>query len=283
MTIVDDHPAAYRALGTTFGIVSDRADLLEWFDHVWRHARTDAAPEHRIAIVSPDGPDPDGPWVVAVDDAAPESLPAPLVVPRVHWEINRLARAARGDAVLLHAGVVEVDGTGVLLVGPSGAGKSTLTLGLCERGAVYLSDELAPVSRSGGSVGAFPKPLALRPGSWPLVQHLHPGLPPALAPLLRDEWFVSPERVAHETVPRVLLFVTHDPAAPGASLTAIDPAAALVRLCEQADELALQPAGAFEALGALIGGLDAHALRSADLDVTCGLVLDTVQARGSSR
>ncbi|MFC0674724.1 hypothetical protein [Brachybacterium hainanense] len=65
-----------------------------------------------------------------------------------------------GEAILLHAGVVEHPRLGVLaLVGASGAGKSTATLEL-GRGGVYLSDELAILDPVSHAVTAFPKPVS---------------------------------------------------------------------------------------------------------------------------
>lgn len=272
-----EHPAAYRALGTSFAVVSDRPDLLEWIDDVWRHARGDDPPEHTFTLVSPTGAEPGAHWTFVVDDRVPQLVPEPEVVPRLHWEINALARAARRDAVVLHAAVVELHGVGIVVVGASGAGKSTLTLGLCERGAHYLSDELAAVRRDRVVVDAYPKPIALRPDSWPLVERLHPGLHPALAPLLRDEWFVTPQLAIETTEPRLVLFAEYDGAQSGASLRGVDRADALVRVCGHADELAVQSAGAFTALGALVAAADAYEVRSSDLVAACDLVRGLVE------
>ena len=68
------------------------------------------------------------------------------------------------QAVFLHAGVAVWNGVAILIPGRSRAGKSTLIKSLIEAGAVYYSDEFAPVLPD-GSVIAYPKPLSLRPSN----------------------------------------------------------------------------------------------------------------------
>ena len=67
-------------------------------------------------------------------------------------------------AVFLHAGVAVWNGAAILIPGRSHAGKSTLTKSLIEAGAIYYSDEFAPVLPD-GSVIPYPKPLSLRKSS----------------------------------------------------------------------------------------------------------------------
>ncbi|MCU0309568.1 MAG: hypothetical protein MUE36_01325 [Acidimicrobiales bacterium] len=80
---------------------------------------------------------------------------------QVVFELNALARAVSGAAVALHAGAVELDGRVLLVAGESGAGKSTLTAALVQRGASYLTDEVAVVRLPSGGVAPFPKPIDL--------------------------------------------------------------------------------------------------------------------------
>ncbi len=65
----------------------------------------------------------------------------------------------------VHGGAL-VDGTGraVLVVGASGAGKSTLVANLAAAGFDLLSDEQVSLHRSEGLVGAFTRPVAVKPG-----------------------------------------------------------------------------------------------------------------------
>lgn len=64
--------------------------------------------------------------------------------------------------VLVHAGVVGVDGRAIVLPGRTLAGKSTLVAELVRAGAVYYSDEFAVLDEH-GLVHPFARPLSLRP------------------------------------------------------------------------------------------------------------------------
>jgi hypothetical protein len=61
----------------------------------------------------------------------------------------------------VHAGVVAVDGRAVVLPGRQNSGKTTLTAALVAAGAVYLSDEYAPLDDR-GRVHPFARPLSFR-------------------------------------------------------------------------------------------------------------------------
>lgn len=57
----------------------------------------------------------------------------------------------------LHAGCVALDGAGVAFAGRSGAGKSTLVAAMVRHGAVFVSDDISVVFRTGdGSLAAWP-------------------------------------------------------------------------------------------------------------------------------
>jgi HprK-related kinase A len=64
--------------------------------------------------------------------------------------------------LLLHAGTLDIDGAGVLLMGEPGAGKSTLTAALALRGARALSDEFGVVRLADYALLPLPKPIALK-------------------------------------------------------------------------------------------------------------------------
>lgn len=101
----------------------------------------------------------------------------------------RIARAAR-DRVLVHAGVVAIEGRAVVLPGRTFAGKSSLVAHLVEAGAVYFSDELALFDHE-GRVHPYPRPLKLR-------ARRPEGLPAREVP-------VPPDRVGKVPVPLGLI------------------------------------------------------------------------------
>ncbi|MGB7794001.1 MAG: hypothetical protein WCC08_19120 [Terrimicrobiaceae bacterium] len=101
--------------------------------------------------------------LVADEKTATNSLVTWETLPRALDQCLHLAVAEFSPkAVFLHAGVAVWDGAAILIPGRSHAGKSTLTRSLIEAGAVYYSDEFAPVLPN-GFVIPYPKPLSLRP------------------------------------------------------------------------------------------------------------------------
>jgi hypothetical protein len=97
------------------------------------------------------------------------------------------------DHVFIHAGVVAVDGAGIVIPGRSMSGKSTLVHALVEAGATYLSDEYAVVDPS-GMIHPYPKPISLRldPLTW--------RFPPDAS--------VPPEQIGKAPVPSRLIVAT---------------------------------------------------------------------------
>jgi len=65
------------------------------------------------------------------------------------------------EALFVHAGVFEIDGSLVLVPGRSHTGKSTLVAAALRRGATYYSDEFAVIDPD-GLVHPYPRPLSLR-------------------------------------------------------------------------------------------------------------------------
>jgi hypothetical protein len=79
------------------------------------------------------------------------------------WVANAVGYliATRAEMTFVHAGVVEVGGSAVILPGRSRWGKSSLVAALVDRGCGYLSDEYAVLSAD-GMVHPFAVPIRLR-------------------------------------------------------------------------------------------------------------------------
>jgi hypothetical protein len=92
----------------------------------------------------------------------------------------------------VHAGVVDVDGCGIVIPGPSYSGKSMLVSELVRLGATYVSDEYAVIDGDGLLV-PFAKPLSIRTGRHDPLGRLVD---------------VPDERVAHRPVRAGLIVVT---------------------------------------------------------------------------
>jgi hypothetical protein len=119
-----------------------------------------------------------------------------------------------GPAAILHAGGCG----GVLLAGRSHSGKSTLCAALMCRGLPYHCDDSA-VLLPDFHVAPMPFPLALRPGSWPLIESRAEARAPAFhrAPVyLRwgtEVRFLDPLPAPGPAPVKALVFVRHYPSA----------------------------------------------------------------------
>ncbi|WP_198683981.1 hypothetical protein [Brachybacterium sp. YJGR34] len=120
---------------------------------LWAHRADPAATvtARRAVRVPGDTPDP-GALVIP---------PGPSAAYQLSGRITRVViEALIGTRVLLHAGAVDHEELGpVLLVGPSGAGKST-AVAVLGHGGGYLSDELAIIDPTSRAVTGFPKPVS---------------------------------------------------------------------------------------------------------------------------
>lgn len=90
---------------------------------------------------------------------APVDLDVALVV--LEERIRGTVAVRAPNLVFVHAGVVAVDGRGLVLPAASFAGKTTLVAALVRAGATYYSDEFAVLDHE-ARVHPYPKPLSIR-------------------------------------------------------------------------------------------------------------------------
>lgn len=103
-----------------------------------------------------------------------------------------------GDATLLHATSVAIDGRVLLLTGVSGSGKSDLALRLIDRGATLVSDDYTELRLLDGRLLAAPPAtiagrMEVRHLGIVTLPHMH-NLPVALAIRLDDKPERMPDR-----------------------------------------------------------------------------------------
>lgn len=112
-----------------------------------------AAPLEVLHVDAASGPD-DGRPTVTI-------RPSPTAAYELSGQVTRrVITHLLGERLLLHAGVVDHDRLGVvLLVGPSGAGKST-AVSVLGHGGRYLTDELAVLDPADLTVTGYPKPVS---------------------------------------------------------------------------------------------------------------------------
>ena len=114
---------------------------------------------------------------------------------RTVWELHRAVHDQVQDFLLLHAGAVARDGQGLLLPAETASGKSSLTLGLLEKGASYLSDDLAALDPVTNRAYPFPKRIKLIPDALEYFPGLEERLVDRDLPFTQWERFVRPEDV----------------------------------------------------------------------------------------
>jgi hypothetical protein len=118
-------------------------------------------PEHQLAVVVSGRSD--LPFRLLIDGALKHRAASlDELLRQVTFELNVLARTPAAESTIaLHSGAVERDGRVLLIAGVKGAGKSTLTAALVQRGARYVTDEVAVIDLPSGRLCTYPKPLDL--------------------------------------------------------------------------------------------------------------------------
>lgn len=117
------------------------------------------------------------------------------VLLRMKFLAGRIALQDRSDLLTIHASVANNADGGVLMVGPPGAGKSTLCADACLRlGWTFLSDDVAPISISDGSIHPFPRPPAFK-GTAPSWDELASQWSPPEGLRPTDAFMVPPKTV----------------------------------------------------------------------------------------
>jgi hypothetical protein len=200
----------------------------------------------------------------------------------VVWDVNRSAAEASGDHLLLHAGALDANGTGVLVPGPSGSGKSTLVAGLARAGLGYLTDELVALDLTSGHLQPYAKPITVKRGSFSALADM---LPSGAADPITGRWSgeecsvrVGPGSglvIGRPCAPAFVVVPRYEPAAPTA-LRPLTPTDAFLSLAANAVNLLEHGGTGASELGSIVARSTCVALTVSDLDEACALVLELV-------
>jgi hypothetical protein len=208
-----------------------------------------------------------------IDGRVPfEPFPAANHLPLLEWGMNWHLAERCNTYLLLHAGVVERGGAGVILPALPGSGKSTLTAALAASGFRLLSDEFGAVRLEDGRCVPMLRPISLKNESIGIVSRLRADA--AMGPVFKgtrrgDVAHLGPdaESVAQRHVPAAIKLVVFPRYEAGAA-TALEPmprAQAFTKLAVNSFNYeVLGPAG-FEAVGRVIAGADCYRLTYGDL------------------
>jgi hypothetical protein len=196
--------------------------------------------------------------------------------PAFEQDLYRTA-VARAPGWPLHAGAVQFGGAALVLAGASGAGKSTMTLALLERGAGYVTDEIAVVGPA-LTVSGLARPIGLAAGRAPSgFLERESRVIDASGALLRTRLLLPPaSRVSHATVPVGLVIALEHAAAQPPMRQRLSGSEALRRLWDQSWR---NDAAALEVAGELVSRVPVVSLRTRAIDEAATDILDAWSRR----
>ena len=137
-------------------------------------------------------------------------FPADTHLPLLEWGMNFLFAERLSFHLLLHAGVVELGGSAVILPAMPGSGKSTLTAALATRGFRLLSDEFGVVRLADSNLLPLLRPVALKNESIDVIAKFAPTA--AIGPRFPK---TRKGTVAHMAPDANAIENRHQPARPG--------------------------------------------------------------------
>ena len=209
-----------------------------------------------------------------VDGSFPfEPFPVTNHFPFLEWGMNWSIAHRSNIHLLLHAGVVEKNGQGIVLSALPGSGKSTLTAALAASGFRHFSDEFGVLRLSDHKLIPLLRPIALKNDSIAVIRRFRPDA--VIGPVFRgtrkgDVAHVAPTaesvlRRSEPAEPRLILFPKFVAGAP-TQLTAVSPSRAFSRLSVNSFNYELLGPVSFGALTRMAERCTAYSLQYSDLD-----------------
>jgi len=190
----------------------------------------------------------------------------------LEWGLNWCLADRCNTHLLLHAGVVERGGVGVLLPALPGSGKSTLTAALSVSGFRLLSDEFGVVRLDDGLCMPMLRPIALKNESIRVIAALRPDA--TFGPVFRgtrkgDVAHLAPDErsVEQRNVAAAIRLIVFPQFQAGAA-TELEPvtrAHAFSKLAVNSFNYELLGPAAFAAVGRLIAACDCYRLSYGNL------------------
>lgn len=212
------------------------------------------------------------------------------VLPYVEWGVNWELSAAMPQYLQLHASSFDCGGQGVVLAGVSGSGKSTLTLGLIRHGWRYLCDEFALVNTESLRLHPFPRAICIKKHGFDVASSLGIDVPKQRHYRKGTKGqvvFINPLRIRPASLGRIcpIRFVVLPQYVPGAAptLSPINRAEAALEMHHLCFNLFGCRSLGVDVLANMIRQTQCYRLTSGDLNETCALLTDMVEASGQSR
>ena len=184
------------------------------------------------------------------------------------------AQVQRKDLFFLHSGVLSYRGVAFLLVAASGSGKSTTTWALSNRGFGYLSDELAPIDLESFEVQPYPHALCLK--AHPPAPFDVPTETIATSHTFHIPTKFIPDVVRHPVPLKAVFFNRFDRMASVPRVRSIGRGEASALLYPHALNPLAHHREGLQGVATISAGVQAYALTTCDLELTCELVRSTV-------
>lgn len=168
-------------------------------------------------------------------------LPMDQVFPVFEWGLNWCIGNACNYFLVIHAGVLEKNGQGILLPGIPGAGKSTICAALSLKGWRLLSDELALIDLNTGECAPLARPVSLKDKSINLIANYSPEA--VLSETVHDTQkgsvaylkvpALSVEKMAEPIRLKKIIFPQFQPSLHSVKIESISKARAFIRIADQ--------------------------------------------------
>lgn len=215
-----------------------------------------------------------------VEDGSPfEPYPLDHAFPLLEWGINWCIAIRCHQYLMLHAGVVERGGKGLILPAMPGSGKSTLSAGLAWRGWRLLSDEFGLIRRPQIDLMPLPRAVPLKNKSIEVIRSFAPEA--FLGPLYPKtrKGDVSHMRPPHDSLlrqeepaePRWIVFPKFQSGQP-TRLKPISDGLAFTRLAQNSFNYQMLGETGFRALSALIRRCSCYSFTYGDLEAATSVL-----------
>lgn len=209
-----------------------------------------------------------------VDGRTPfEPFPLKLAMPLLEWGMNWCIATRAHHYLMLHAGVVERNGLGIVLPAYPGAGKSTLCAALIHRGWRLLSDEFGLVRIQDSKLVPLPRPIPLKNQSIEVIRAFAPeAIIGPLFPKTRKGTVahlrpptLSVERMAETALSSVIVFPQYKAGGPTV-LESYSKAYAFLKLANSAFNYEVLGVKGFKLATEMVRSCQCYALSYGELD-----------------
>ena len=207
-----------------------------------------------------------------------QPFPSDTHLPLLEWGVNYLLAQRLNHRLLLHAGVVELDGRAIVMPALPGTGKSTLTAALAASGARLLSDEFGVVDLDRGILHPLVRPISLKNASIDVIGAFAPSasIGPRFAGTRKGTVaYLAPDARSYRerrtpAVPGLVLFPRYQPGA-DVRVEPLSKARAFAKLAVNSFNYEMLGPDGFDAVGKLLEA-------SLVVRMSCGELPDAIDA-----